>query len=196
MLAAGGEPDDAAPAPAAGQVPARELGDEQRRRHRVDGELTLEGLRADRAHRPAEPVGVGRLEGVLDPAAGVVDQDVDRAEVFLGEVEQPGRAGRVGEVGLDGVCAAAGALDGGHHVGGVAAAGLVVSLLLSGRVARPVVRREHRHPAPAELDSGGGPDSLVRSGDDGDVLLVALDHGFILAGAWASLPFTPGTWQV
>jgi hypothetical protein len=77
-------------------VAAGELSDEQAGGAGVDGEEAVDGGRAHRSRRAMRRgvIAVGR------PRAGVVDQDLDRAEGFLGPVKEGCRGGGVGKVRL------------------------------------------------------------------------------------------------
>jgi hypothetical protein len=119
-----------------------------------------------RLERTAEPVVLGRGEGVGDRAAGrVVDQDVDRAELLLGQLEQPGRRVRVGQVSLDRHRAAARRLDLGHDRPGVL--GPVIAVFLRGagidRIIEAQVGAQDRASAPGQRRSGRGADAVVGS---------------------------------
>ncbi len=105
--AARGQADDPAPGAVACGVAARELGDEQRRGHRVDGELSLERLPRDRSQRAPERIPLGGRERVLHPAGRVVDEDVDRSQLLLRRLEQLRGCVGLAQVGLDGHGAAA-----------------------------------------------------------------------------------------
>ena len=65
-------------------VTPRELADHQRRAHRVDRELPAPRRGGHPLEGPAKPISLGRGEGIGQPPARVVDQDVDRAQLLLG----------------------------------------------------------------------------------------------------------------
>jgi hypothetical protein len=73
----------------------RELADHQGCAHRVNRELPVPRRGGHRLEGPAEPVVPGCGEGVGQPAGCVVDQDVNRAELLFGGVEQQRWHGRI-----------------------------------------------------------------------------------------------------
>ena len=82
-------------------VTTGELGDQRRRTTCIDCELTIERVSGHACRIATEPVRRRGHERVSEPAARVVDQDVNRAQLGLGEIEQTNRRVAVGEIGFD-----------------------------------------------------------------------------------------------
>jgi hypothetical protein len=182
------------PQPAAPpDVPAGELGDQQGRRPGVHGEHPIVAPRVDRAQASTEPVPIGGQEGVGQPAAGVVDEDLDGAERRFGAVEQQRRHGGVGEVGLHGLRGAAGLADlsgdlfrgGGAHLavlGGVRFAGVPFRI-------QAEVGQQDRHAFGGKRPRGRRPDALVGPGHQGHpAVQTRVEHSLLLTGAGPPAP--------
>ena len=85
---------------AAGDVAARELGDQQRGGHRVDRELLAPGLRGDRLEDAAEPVAPrGANVSASHPVALLTRMSTGPSRSSAASNSAAGR-GRVGQVGL------------------------------------------------------------------------------------------------
>ena len=111
-----------------------------------------------------------RSEGVADPAAGVVDDDVDRPELRLGRVEQHRDRGRIGQIGFDGDAFAAERPERGDHVVGTGGAllGVLGRDVTARRIGVAQERDEHIGTELAEPARRGGADPVIGTGDDGD----------------------------
>jgi hypothetical protein len=163
QLTTRGEADDPSPPGLPSPVSARELGDQQGRCQRVDGELLAPGTVADGREGATETIPGPGSEGVLNPAGRVVDQDVDRPQLLFGDVEQP-RGGRwVAEVGFDGNRRAAEGDDVAHDTSRVVGAVPPVRVRQSrvGRVLDPQVAAQDAGTVSRQLHRGGCADPVV-----------------------------------
>ena len=108
---------------------------------------------------PVELVVGDVLQLFVEHDPGVVDQDVEPAEVIEGGVEEGFDLLGIADVGLDGDGPAPGFFDGGDGGVGVVTAGTVVD--------------DHACPGRGEGAGDGGPDAAGGAGDEGDFVLQA-----------------------
>src|SRR4051812_7452431 len=164
-----GQADDPAPGRSARSVSSSELGDHQRRPTCVDGEDLVEGFGRKGTQGPVESIDRGLLEGVRDPSARVIDQDVDRSEPFFGEIEGSSRRRRVGEVGLDRDGVAGLRLDLGKDASSVFGAQASVSLVIAVGCSDAKVGDQNAGAGGGERLRDGGAYPVIGAGDDGDM---------------------------
>jgi hypothetical protein len=145
-----------------------ELVDQQGRRDRVDGELLCPGTVADRRQGATESVPGPGCEAALDPAGGIVDQDVDMAQLLLGRVEQSRRGQRIAQVGSTAIAAPPSAVISAttcrascrrrcRYVAGVPRVGGVL---------KAQVGAHDAHTSPRQTNGGGRTDPVVGTGHD------------------------------
>jgi hypothetical protein len=157
---------------AALRVAASKLGDQHCGAACVDGELHVERVGGDSDVIPTEVIAPLQVERVGPPARGVVHEDVDCVKTRFGRVEQSGRRGRIGEIGLQGDRFAARCADRIEYVLGTGGAVLSVEIGNAGirRVLEPKVGDDDTGAARGQRTRSRRTDSVVRTRHERDVV--------------------------
>ena len=149
-----------------------ELGDHRSCATGVRRKLPLESLGGDSAKKPTVLVSRRYRKRISQPSRGVIDENIDWAELGLRSVEQAPRRLRIGQIGFGGSRQPTLLADIGDDVLCIARTIPAVCLECVGIifVQEPKVGDEHTSAAISQDPCGGGPDAMVSTSNERNVV--------------------------